>query len=98
MTFDLILSDVRVPNFLEFEALELAKAKRPDVPFIYISGSMNDEHLSRAMKLGAADYVLKDRPARLESIVRKLGNGTVWPLNFNKREDRNPACLKRKLC
>jgi CheY-like chemotaxis protein len=72
LKFDLIISDVKVPDFSEFEALKIAKSLVPNTPFIYLSGSMNDTELSECLKLGAHDYVQKDRPSRLEHVVKKI--------------------------
>jgi len=74
MLFSLILADVRVPGFREWDALEIAKKNRPSVPFIYLSGSVTDHQLAEAMKLGALDCVQKDRIARLEVVIKRLFN------------------------
>lgn len=47
------------------EALQGARAKRPDVPFIIVSGAKGEEHAVEALKAGAANYVLKENLARL---------------------------------
>ena len=45
--------------------LALAHARRPEVPFIFISGVMGEERAIESMKNGATDYVLKERIDRL---------------------------------
>jgi two-component system, cell cycle sensor histidine kinase and response regulator CckA len=70
-----ILCDHNIPGFSGWEALELAQRARPDVPFILVTGSLNEETAVRYLKGGAADYILKDRlvrlgPALLESLER----------------------------
>src|SRR4030043_2202100 len=62
---DLILSDFHLPNFDGLEALALAQATCPDIPFIFVSGAMGEEVAIDAVKRGATDYVLKDRLSRL---------------------------------
>jgi diguanylate cyclase (GGDEF)-like protein/PAS domain S-box-containing protein len=62
---DLILSDYTLPGFLGIEALQLVQNKRPDIPFIFVSGTIGEERAIQALKQGAADYVLKDNRARL---------------------------------
>ena len=74
MLFDLILADVQVPGFDGWDALKLAKHHRPSVPFVYLSGSVEDSKLAEVMKLGAYDYVQKDRVARLEMVVKRIFN------------------------
>ena len=68
---DLILSDFHLPGFDGLEALALAQATRPEVPFIFVSGAMGEEVAIDSLKRGATDYVLKDRLARLAPAVRR---------------------------
>jgi PAS domain S-box-containing protein len=63
---DLILSDHGLPAFDGFTALALAKEKAPDIPFIFVTGSLGEETAVRTLKTGATDYVLKHR---LETLV-----------------------------
>jgi PAS domain S-box-containing protein len=68
---ELILSDFHLPGFDGLEALALAQSKRPDVPFIFVSGAMGEEVAIDAVKQGATDYVLKDRLSRLGPAVQR---------------------------
>jgi PAS domain S-box-containing protein len=68
---DLILSDYHLPSFNGLEALALAHAACPDTPFIFVSGAMGEEVAIEALKLGATDYVLKDRLSRLGPAVQR---------------------------
>jgi PAS domain S-box-containing protein len=68
---DLILSDFHLPGFDGLEALALAQAVSPDVPFIFVSGAMGEEVAIDALKRGATDYVLKDRLPRLGPAVQR---------------------------
>jgi DNA-binding NtrC family response regulator len=70
---DVILSDYHLPGFSGKTALKIVQEQCPHVPFIFWSGVLGDEAAVELMKEGAADYVLKDRPARLpEAIHRAL--------------------------
>jgi PAS domain S-box-containing protein len=62
---DLILADYTLPTFSAIRALELLQAQALDIPFIVVTGSISEEVAVECMKLGAADYLLKDRLARL---------------------------------
>src|ERR1700726_1183629 len=62
---DLILSDYSLPAFDGFAALEITQKQCPGIPFILVSGTLGEEAAVTAMKSGAADYLLKDRLARL---------------------------------
>ncbi|HXF94697.1 MAG TPA: response regulator [Gemmatimonadales bacterium] len=66
---DLILSDHNLPDLTGRAALDLARAALPDVPFILVTGSLDEEAAVGYMKAGAADYVLKDRLLRLSAAV-----------------------------
>jgi len=61
----LILSDYSLPTFDGSKALELAKQIAPQVPFIFVTGTMGEEVAIDMLKEGATDYVLKDRLTRL---------------------------------
>lgn len=62
---DLILSDYTMPGFNGREALLLARDKRPEVPFMFVSGTIGEDAAVEALKNGAIDYVLKHRLMRL---------------------------------
>ena len=67
---DLILSDWSLPQFSGLDALKLMHEKGYDLPFIIISGSIGEEAALEALRIGAYDYLLKDRPDRLGQSVR----------------------------
>ena len=68
---EVILSDFSLPGFSGESALKIAQEQCPDVPFIVLSGALGDEAAVELIRQGATDYVLKDRPARLASVVRR---------------------------
>ena len=70
-TFDMIFADYSLPAFDGIGALEIAKEKCPDTPFIYVSGKMGEELAIDSLKSGATDYVLKQRLSRLAPSVRR---------------------------
>jgi len=63
--FDLILADYNLPGYHGLAALELAQKIAPRTPFIVVTGSLDEETAADIIKAGAADYVLKERLARL---------------------------------
>jgi PAS domain S-box-containing protein len=67
--FDAIISDFDLPQFNAKEALTLLQAQQLDIPFIVVSGAIGEETAVDLMKLGAADYLLKDRLARLPQVL-----------------------------
>jgi len=76
--WDLILCDHAMPRFSAPAALELLKRHDPDVPFIIVSGYIEEETAVAAMKAGAHDYIMKDRLARLvPAVERELRDAEV---------------------
>ena len=66
---DFILSDFSMPQFTAQDALRLMKERGLDLPFIIVSGCIGEDMAVECMKAGAADYLLKDRLARLGHAV-----------------------------
>jgi signal transduction histidine kinase/AmiR/NasT family two-component response regulator len=60
-----------MPHFDGMRALALARDLAPDVPFIFVSGTIGEEYAIRALKNGAADYVLKNNLLRLPAAVER---------------------------
>src|SRR6202790_125230 len=74
---DLILADFTLPSFDGISALKFAMQACPDVPFIFVSGTLGEEVAVEALKIGATDYVLKTSLSRLApSVVRALREAT----------------------
>jgi signal transduction histidine kinase len=69
--FDLILGDYNLPSFDGLTALDIARAKYADIPFIIISGALGEETAIETLKSGATDYILKHRLERLVPAVRR---------------------------
>jgi len=70
---DLILADYTLPSFDGLSALKLAMNLCPEVPFIFVTGTLGEEVAIEALKVGATDYVLKTRLSRLvPSVFRSL--------------------------
>jgi PAS domain S-box-containing protein len=68
---DLILSDYNLPQFNGIEALGIAKEQAAHVPFIIVTGSINEETAVNCIKAGATDYVLKAHLSRLVISVKE---------------------------
>ncbi|EEF57525.1 multi-sensor hybrid histidine kinase [Pedosphaera parvula Ellin514] len=69
--FELILSDYSLPAFDGLSALALVRKECPETPFIFVSGTVGEEQAVESLKLGATDYVIKDRPGRLVPAIRR---------------------------
>ncbi|GAB4248495.1 MAG: hypothetical protein Kow00129_09230 [Thermoleophilia bacterium] len=69
--WDIILADYSMPGFTGLEALHLVQERGLDIPLIIVSGTVGEELAVEAMAAGAADYLLKDRLARLAPAIRR---------------------------
>jgi PAS domain S-box-containing protein len=69
--FDVILADYSLPSFDGLEALSIARQKVPEVPFIFLSGTMGEELAIETLKRGATDYVLKQKLSRLGPAINR---------------------------
>lgn len=66
---DVVLADYRLPTFDGLSALFIVRERNPDAPFLIVSGTLGDEKAVEVLKLGATDYVLKDRLSRLAPAI-----------------------------
>ena len=57
--FDLVLSDFNILGFDGLQVLQVVKEKKPDLPVIIVTGTGSEEIAIQAIKMGAADYVIK---------------------------------------
>ncbi|MBN2526935.1 MAG: response regulator [Deltaproteobacteria bacterium] len=70
-TWDLVLADYALPNFSAPEALALLKSEGVDIPFIIVSGTIDEHTAVAAMEAGAHDYVTKDNLIRLVPAIER---------------------------
>src|SRR6478736_6169590 len=68
---DLILADYTLPSFDGVRALKLVRETLPHIPFIFVSGTLDEDLAIRALRIGATDYVIKTRLARLAPAVQR---------------------------
>ncbi len=69
--FDLVLADYTLPSFDGLSALRIATQGWPQLPFIFVSGTLNEEVAIEALKIGATDYVFKTRLSRIVPSVQR---------------------------
>jgi DNA-binding NtrC family response regulator len=66
-----ILFDYSLPKFDGMEALAIAKRSHPEIPFIFVFGTIGEENAVRALQSGAVDYVLKGNLLRLPLAIER---------------------------
>jgi len=82
-----ILSDHGLPTFDGFAALAIAQKELPDVPFIFVTGSLGEEMAIKALKTGAADFVLKHHLATLPPAVHRALRQADFRLQRRQAEE-----------
>ncbi|VVB96970.1 Methyl sulfide methyltransferase-associated sensor [uncultured archaeon] len=91
---DLILADYTLPSFDGCSALRIAKEKCPDVPFIFVSGTIGEDFAIESLKSGATDYILKDRLSRLAPAVHRSLREVEEKIEYRKAEKEKERLLK----
>src|SRR5690348_13435877 len=69
---DVVLADYNAAGFGALRALKVLRERQPDVPFLIVAGAIDEDKAAEAIRLGADDYVWKDRLARLPTAVRNM--------------------------
>jgi PAS domain S-box-containing protein len=69
--YELILADYRLPAYDGISALRFSQENYPDIPFIFVSGTLGEDAAIDGLTQGATDYVLKNKLARLVPAVQR---------------------------
>jgi two-component system cell cycle sensor histidine kinase/response regulator CckA len=69
--YDVILADYTLPSYDGLSALRLAQERCPDIPFIFVSGTMGEDAAIEGLTKGATDYVLKQKLSRLAPAIKR---------------------------
>ena len=70
-SWDLVISDHRLPRFDSIRAFNLLRRTRLDIPFVIMSGTLPEETAATVMRLGANDFIDKSKPARLVPVIER---------------------------
>lgn len=71
--FDIILSDIAMPNLDGYQLLEFLKKLNIAIPVIFLSGYTSDHEKAKGLSLGALDYISKPIDSnQLLSTIRKV--------------------------
>jgi PAS domain S-box-containing protein len=76
--WDIVLADFNLPGFTGLDALKIVQESGQDLPFIIVSGTIDEEVAVETMKAGAHDFIMKGSYARLgPAIERELKEARV---------------------
>ncbi|MDZ7777045.1 MAG: PAS domain S-box protein [Bacteroidales bacterium] len=87
-SFNLILADFQLPGFDAFGALKISQELCPETPFICVSGNIGEETAVELLKLGALDYVFKDKPERLPMAVKRALEEAERKADYQKTAEK----------
>ncbi|MCF7707750.1 MAG: response regulator [Verrucomicrobia bacterium] len=90
---NVVISDFFLPDINGLEALKLSKRVYPHIPFIIVTGSINEETAVECMRLGASDYVLKER---LERLPMSINTAVEAMRAFEAKEKAETALRERE--
>jgi signal transduction histidine kinase len=83
---DIVLSDLGLPEFDGYRALQLLRERKQLLPFIFVSGTMGEDVAVEALRQGATDYILKNNTARLAAAVRRALREAAEQRSFRRIE------------
>jgi DNA-binding NtrC family response regulator len=92
-TPSLIISDYTLPQMDGLRALRIAHALRPEVPFLFVSGTIGEERAVEGLKKGAADYVHKDNLSGLVPAVQRALREARERQERRKAAEKAPEAL-----
>lgn len=79
---DVVISDYNLPTCTGLEVLQLVQEKYPDLPVIFLTGTVDDEELAANTVLaGAFGFILKKHMSRLEEKLKPLLTKVVFRMN-----------------
>jgi signal transduction histidine kinase len=96
--WDIIIADYTLPNFSAPAALQLLQQRQQDLPFIIVSGTIEEETAVTAMKAGAHDYITKGNLARLiPAVERELREASERQKRQQAEADLRKSEAEKKL-
>lgn len=90
----IVISDYSMPTFDGMSALKIAKEFKNNLPFIILTGSINEETAVSCMKAGANDYVLKEQIKRLPFAIGETFEKSIAKKEKDKIEEQLHDSLK----
>jgi CheY-like chemotaxis protein len=85
-----IISDFSMPQFDGMAALALTRELHPEIPFLFVSGTIGEEYAIRALRRHT-DYVLKTNLVRLPHRTPCTRPATATPATRRRKSSPRPA-------
>jgi two-component system, cell cycle sensor histidine kinase and response regulator CckA len=96
-SFDVVLSDYRLPGWTGLEALKELRAEGMDIPFLLVTGTLGEEAAVQCIKEGVSDYVLKDHISRLPvALQRAIREKALREENFQAQKALRVSELRNR--
>ena len=101
--YDLVLSDFNILGFEGLQVLDLVQSRRPGIPVVIVTGTGSETVAAEAIKLGAADYVIKSPqhilrlPHTIHTVLEKQRleeEHRKWESKLKKSEERFRAIFE----
>lgn len=92
----IILSDHNMLSFSSVDAIKVARKIKPDIPFLILSGSINEKDaINLLVNYRANDFIAKDNLKKLEfSIARELEKTSIQKkLDYEREEQKRSLKL-----
>ncbi len=70
-SWDIVISDCGMPSFNALMAVKIAREGGSDIPFIVLSGTLDEEDAVEVLRAGANDFLTKSKMARLLPAVER---------------------------
>lgn len=70
-SWQIVLADLSLSGFGGLEALAQVRARGLDLPFVVVSGTMDEDAAVSVMRAGANDFLAKDRLSRLVPVIER---------------------------
>ena len=74
-SFDLIISDLRIPDLTGWELLKMVRKTDPETPVVYVTAYASSDTAIEALQLGAFDYITK--PFQVEEFKNLVKNALL---------------------
>lgn len=91
----IVLADIQMPGLNGLDLIQKVKKIHPDIVFIIISGYTEFDYAKRALKLEAADYLVK--PIEIDEIVSAVKKGIIKYEKMKVEKENNDQIQKYQM-